>query len=180
MKMGLKEDLGTLLKEKGKSRESLQSAGKIISLSVSQTLNVKQDEIAILLLTSTQSTLKFIWPPPLFDSNAALPADYQSAFASSVLKTMKGKVDNKVSESKHLKFFENVKGLETSGIPIQKMIGVPLIHEGKGVGVLEVSRKGKSPEAAGPNFTAEDGQKLVALAKDFVPFLVAMIPDPFF
>ncbi|NMB98813.1 MAG: hypothetical protein GYA35_00860 [Thermoanaerobaculaceae bacterium] len=178
--MGLKEDLENILKESGRSRDSLKSAGRIISKFVSESLKVKQDEIAILLLTSTQSTLKFIWPSPLFDSNAALPANYQSAFASSVLKTLKGKVDNKVAESKHLKFFENVKGLETSGIPIQKMIGVPLIYEGKGIGVLEVSRKGRTAETAGPNFTADDGQKLVAIAKEFVPIVVAMIPDPFF
>lgn len=178
--MGVKEDLEAVLKETGRSRESLKSAGQIISKYISDSLKVKPDEVAILLLTSTQSTLKFIWPPPLFDSNAALPADYQNAFASSVLKTMKGKVDNKVAESKHLKFFENVKGLETSGLSVQKMIGVPLIYEGKGLGVLEVTRKGKTAQEAGPNFTADDGQKLVAIAKEFVPLIAGMIPDPFF
>lgn len=178
--MGLKEELEAIFKESAKSRDSLKAAGKVISKFISEIINVKQDEVAILLLTSTESTLKFIWPLPLFDSNAALPANYQSAFASSVLKTMKGKVDNKVAESKHLKFFENVKGLETSGLSIQKMIGVPLMLEGKCIGVLEVSRKGRTAESAGPNFTAEDGQKLVAIAKEFVPIIFKMIPDPFF
>lgn len=178
--MGLKEELEAILNESGKSRDSLKAAGKVISKFISEIIKVKQDEVAILLLTSTESTLKFIWPPPLFDSNAALPATYQSAFASSVLKTMKGKVDNKVAESRHLKFFENVKGLETSGLSIQKMIGVPLILNEKCIGVLEVSRKGRTAESAGPNFTAEDGQKLVAVTKEFVPIIFKMIPDLFF
>jgi len=178
--MGIKEDIKAISKSKGRGREGLAEAAKLVSAAVSKTVSVKAEEVAVLLLTTTGNTMKFIWPLPLFESNAALPSDYQNAFASSVLKTMKGKVDNKVSESKHLKFFENVKGLETSGVPIQKMIAVPLVHEQKAIGVLEVSRKGKNPDAAGPNFTPEDGQKLVALVKEFVPALVELIPDPFF
>ena len=178
--MGIKEDIKAVSKEKGRSKEGLGEAGEIIAGAVAKAVSVKNDEVALLILTTTGNTMRFIWPPPLFESNAALPADYQNAFASSVLKTMKGKVDNKVSESKHLKFFENVKGMETSGVPIQKMIAVPLVHEQKAVGVLEVSRKGKTPDSAGPSFTPEDGQKLVALAKEFVPALIEIIPNPFF
>lgn len=178
--MGIKEDVKAISKEKGRGREALGQAAKIIAAAVSKAVSVKSDEVAMLLLTTSGNTMKFIWPPPLFESNAALPAEYQNAFASSVLKTMKGKVDNKVSESKHLKFFENVKGMETSGVPIQKMIAVPMVFEQKAIGVLEVSRKGNNPDAAGPNFTPEDGQKLVGLVKEFVPPLVELIPNPFF
>lgn len=178
--MGIKDELQKISKEAGKGREGLELAGKAIAEAASKAVGVKTDEVAILLLTTSGNTIKFIWPQPLFESNAALPADYRNAFASSVLKTMKGKVDNKVAESRHLKFFENVKGLETSGQSIQKMIAVPLVHEQKAVGVLEVSRKGKNADAAGANFTSEDGQKLVALAKEFIPKLVELIPNPFF
>jgi hypothetical protein len=178
--MGLKDDIKKIAKEAGKGKDGLSQAARAIAEAVGQSIAVKSDEVAILLLTTSGNTMKFIWPAPLYESNAALPADYQNAFASSVLKTMKGKVDNKVSESKHLRFFENVKGLETSGVPIQKMIAVPLVHEQKAIGVLEVSRKGKTPDAVGPNFTPEDGQKLVALAKEFIPALIELIPNPFF
>jgi hypothetical protein len=178
--MGIKEEIKSISKERGKGKEGLAEAAKVIAGAVSKAVSVKSDEVALLLLTTSGNTMKFIWPPPLFEGNAALPADYQNAFASSVLKTMKGKVDNKVSESKHLKFFENIKGLETSGVPIQKMIAVPLVFEQKAVGVLEVSRKAKTPEAAGANFTPEDGQKLVTLAKEFLPSLLELVPDPFF
>jgi len=178
--MGIKEDIKAISKEKGRGREGLSQAAKMIAAAISKAVSVKNDEVAMLLLTTSGNTMKFIWPPPLFESNAALPAEYQNSFASSVLKTMKGKVDNKVSESKHLKFFENVKGMETSGVPIQKMIAVPMVFEQKAIGVLEVSRKGHNPDAAGPNFTPEDGQKLVGLVKEFVPPLVELIPNPFF
>lgn len=178
--MELKEKLLKIYNEKGNGNESLLEAGKIIAEEVSKAIGVKSDEVAIILATTTGNTLKFIYPPPLFESNSAFPADYKNSFASSVFKTMKGKVDNKIYEMKHLKFYENVKGLETSGVPIQKMIGVPIVYESKPIGVIEASRKGVNPDASGPNFTAEDGQKLVALCKEFASILYSMIPNPFF
>ncbi len=178
--MGLKENLLKIYNEKGKGRESLSEAGACIAEAVAKEIGVKADEVAILLVTTSGTTLKFIFPKPFFESNSAFPSDYKNSFASSVFKTMKGKVDNKISDSKHLKFYESIKGLETSGTQIQKMIGVPILYENKPIGVLEVSRKGLNPESAGPNFTAEDGQKLLTVCKEFASILYSMIPDPFF
>lgn len=178
--MEIKKELEKILKEFKKGRDALKRAGEVIAEHIAENLNVKKDEVAILLLTSTGTVLKFIHPVPLFEGNAAFPADYKSSFASSVLKSMKGKVDNRISESKHLKFYENVKGLDTSGLPIQKMIAVPITYEGKAIGVIEVSRKGNSLDSAGPNFTAEDGQKLVIISKEIAPYIIEIMPEPFF
>jgi hypothetical protein len=47
---------------------------------------------------------------------------------------------------------------------IQKLISAPVVGPNGTVGVIQVSRKGRSAPAAGPDFTAADLQKLVAAA----------------
>lgn len=84
-----------------------------------------------------------------------------------------------MSESKHLRFYENVKGLETSGLPIQKMLALPLVSGTTPIGVVEVSRKGKSPSESGPNFTPQDAQTVVGICKLAAPILSKLVPDPF-
>ena len=177
--MTLSERLIEIHGAKGASKESLIEAGRIIGAAIAEKLNVKPEEVAVLVLTTSGKTLKFIWPSPLSKSNSVLPADHKNAVASAVLSTRKGKVDNKVSESKHLKFFENVRGMETSGVPIQKMVALPMMNGPKPIGVLEVSRKGRTPDAAGPDFTPEDAQALVSISREVAPLLDKMTPDPY-
>ncbi len=177
--MGLKEQLHVIKEKQGAGKASLEEGVRAVVDAVARALKIKPDEVALLLVTTTGNTLKFVWPTQLYSANAVLPVGHKNAMASAVLQTRKGKVDNKMAESRHLKFFENVKGMDTSGVPIQKMIALPLMQGTNAVGVLEVSRKGKTPEAAGPNFTPEDAQALLALAKEFTPGLAALVPDPF-
>ncbi len=177
--MGLKEDLQGIFQEKKASKEALEAAAEVLATAIAEKLAVIPEEVAILVLTTTQKSLKFIWPPPLFKSGSVLPVSHKSAIAATVLSTRKGKVDNKISESKHLRFFENIRGMETSGLPIQKMVALPLMVAGRPIGVLEISRKGRTPEAAGPDFTAQDAQTLVGLSREATPLLAKMIPDPF-
>jgi hypothetical protein len=69
--------------------------------------------------------------------------------------------------------------MQTSKLPIQKMVALPLFSGDKKLGVVEVSRKGKTPEEAGPNFTPEDAQALVVLCKEASPLMAQLIPEPF-
>jgi len=177
--MDVKAELQQLVSSKGASKAGLEEGAKIMATAIAEGLKTKPDEVAILLLTSTRESLKFVWPPALFQSLSAFPANHKFAFASSILATLKGKVDNKIAESKHLKFFENVKGMETSGMPIQKMVALPIMNGPTPLGVVEVSRKGKSLEEAGPNFTPQDAQDLVAICKACAPLLSQLVPDPF-
>src|SRR6266436_2728384 len=48
---------------------------------------------------------------------------------------------------------------------IQKMISAPILMDGKVIGVIQVSRKGANPHSAGPDFTAADLGKILALCK---------------
>ncbi len=175
--MGIKDQLQAIQTAHGASKEGLKQGAKVLAEAIAARLHVKPDEVAIMVLNTSGQTLLFVWPPPLFESGAAFPAAHKTAMASTVLASLKGKVDNKVSESKHLKFYELVKGLETSKLPIQKMVALPLYLGDKKLGVVEVSRKGMTPEEAGPNFTPEDAQALVLLCRDAAPALDRLLPD---
>lgn len=177
--MVVKERLQEILDQKGPGKPGLEAGCEALAQAIADAIQVRPDEVAILLLTSSRETLKFVWPRALYESRSAFPASHKYAFASGILSTMKGKVDNKLSESKHLKFFENVKGLETSGMPIQKMLALPLVAGPTPIGVVEVSRKGKSAAEAGPNFTPQDAQTLVGVCRAAAPILVKLVPDPF-
>lgn len=177
--MDAQNRLKGIAEQKGPSKEGLAEGAGVFAQAVGEELNVKDDEVAVLILTSSGQTLKFVWPPLLAKSLAAFPAGHKGAFATSVLTTLKGKVDNKLSASKHLRFYESVKGAEMTGLPIQRMIAVPLVHDDRAIGVIEVSRKGKTPDEAGPAFTQEDARKLLAVCKAFTPALAALVPQPF-
>jgi hypothetical protein len=178
--MDVKEQLEKIARDRGASEAGLEAGAKAFALGICEALQVKPEEVAILLLTSTEQSLKFVWPPALSHGNAVFPANHKNAVASGVLATMRGKVDNRLAESKHLKFYENIRGMECSGLPIQKMVALPMVAGERAVGVLEVSRKGKTPEESGPNFTSQDAQLLVGLCKACVPLLAQLIPKPFF
>lgn len=177
--MGMTEKIQAILASKGASKETLRDGAGVLAEAIADALLVKKEEVAILVLTTSGQTLRFMWPPALYESLAAFPANHKNAIASHVLSTMKGKVDNKLSESKHLRFYENVKGMETSKLPIQKMVALPLVAGSRTLGVVEVSRKGRTPEDAGANFSPEDAQRLVALCKEAAPLLAQLVPAPF-
>jgi hypothetical protein len=48
---------------------------------------------------------------------------------------------------------------------IQKLISAPILSGEKVVGVIQVSRKGANPSLAGPDFSADDLGKVLALCK---------------
>lgn len=177
--MSVSDSLKAILDKEGAGKEGLAKAAKVIAEAIAASLKVKTEEVAILLLTSSGQTLKFVWPPQLAGGLAAFPVTHKSAIASTVLATMKGKVDNKLAESRHLKFFENVKGMETSKVPIQKMVALPLFVGDQKLGVVEVSRKGHTPEEAGPNFSPQDAQALLGICKECSPILAKLLPQPF-
>lgn len=177
--MDVKVRLQEILDRQGPSKAGLEEGVRVTADVIAEALKVKPDEVAILLLTSSRQTLKFVWPPALSKSLSAFPATHKYAFASTILSTLKGKVDNKIAESKHLRFFENVKGMETSGVPIQKMVALPIMDGATPIGVVEVSRKGRTLQETGPNFTPQDAQALVGVCKSAAPYLSKLVPEPF-
>ena len=85
---------------------------------------------------------------------------------------------NNVPMVKHVAFFESVK-LRDRAVPIQKMITVPILHDGEPVGVAQVSRKGETAAEAGPDFTPADASKAQEIFESVAPLLVKALPEKF-
>jgi predicted transcriptional regulator len=60
---------------------------------------------------------------------------------------------------------------------IQKIISAPILADGKVIGVIQVSRKAASLAEAGPDFTAVELGKLLALCKPLGKLLQLVTKD---
>src|SRR5205814_10706667 len=112
------------------------------------------DEVAILLLTADGRHLRFVSPRQFADLGS-IPVTKRDSIAVNILGRKTGEALNNVPQVKHVAFFESVK-LRDRPVPIQKMITVPILNGADAVGVAQISRKGESANAAGPDFSGAD------------------------
>ncbi len=127
------------------------------------------------LLRVEEQTLRFVHPPEL-QSAGFIPLT-SSAIAA---KTAVGKIPeifNQFASIPHHTFFEKVKLNEkdqnaSDPQTIQKMMTAPILDESnETIGVVQVSRKGITPAAAGADFTEDDLDTLERAARR-IAFLV--------
>ena len=135
------------------------------------------DEVAILMVTSDAKHLRFAAPRKFADLGT-IPVTKRDSIAVNILGRMTGEAMNNVPMVKHVAFFESVK-IRDRVAPIQKMITVPIVHDGEAVGVAQISRKGENPAEAGPDFTPGDLKKAQELFEAVGPYLAATRPDRF-
>jgi len=155
----------------------LDMAERIVK-SVSIEFGAKNDEVAILVLTSDQKHLRFAAPRKFADLGT-IPVSKRDSIAVNVLARKSGEAMNNVPMVKHVSFFESVRIKDRPAVPIQKMITVPILLRGEVVGVAQVSRKGDSPAEAGPDFTQADVAKAENLFSKISPYLVEARPERF-
>jgi hypothetical protein len=155
----------------------LDMAERIVK-SVSIEFGARNDEVAILVLTSDQRHLRFAAPRKFADLGT-IPISKRDSIAVNVLARKSGEAMNNVPMVKHVSFFESVKIRDRPAVPIQKMITVPILLRGEVVGVAQVSRKGDSAAEAGPDFTQSDVDKAQDLFSKISPYLVEARPERF-
>jgi len=155
----------------------LDMAERIVK-SVSIEFGAKNDEVAILVLTSDQKHLRFAAPRKFADLGT-IPVSKRDSIAVNVLARKSGEAMNNVPTVKHVSFFESVRIKDRPAVPIQKMITVPILLQGEAVGVAQVSRKGDTPAQAGPDFTSADVSKAQDLFARISPYLVEARPERF-
>jgi hypothetical protein len=127
--------------------------------------SVKQDEVAILELAPSGGTLSFLHPARL-RKVGSIPMSTTNSLAVRTVREKRPEMINNFPAQKHPTVFESV-ALDVEGAephPIQKIMSVPLLVDGKAVGAIQISRKGKSPTTAGPDFTIRDLTTLVSTA----------------
>jgi hypothetical protein len=133
-----------------------------ICVAVARIFRVRETEVALLELCGT--LLNFVYPAEL-KTAGAIPLS-SSAVAARTARTREAELSNGFTQVKHFSIFELVK-LGDTGLDaqvIQKMMSAPVVaRDGKVIGVIQISRKAPRLEAAGPDFTPEDLEKLQAV-----------------
>jgi hypothetical protein len=146
-----------------------QGDGSQVSLAsvaekIAKNLGVRNDEVGILAVSTRWRHLYFLVPEAL-KKVGFIPLSSNSALAARTARDSRPEIENNFPAARHATVFEGVK---TSGEPaeaIQKMISAPILFDGKVIGVIQVSRKGANPASAGPDFTADDLGKILAICK---------------
>jgi len=131
---------------------------------IAKNLGVKTDEVAILAMSTRWRHLHFLVPEAL-KKVGFIPLSSNSALAARTARENRPDIENSFAVARHATVFEGVKIFGEPTAAIQKIISAPILLDGKVIGVLQVSRKGENPASAGPDFTADDLGRVVALCK---------------
>ncbi len=152
--------------EAGSAQPSLPAiAGKIAKV-----IGVRDEEVAILAVSKRWKHLHFLVPEAL-KSVGFIPLSSNSALAAKTVRESRPEIDNNLSAARHAVVFENIKLSGESLDPIHKIISAPILFDSRVVGVIQVSRKGRSSATAGTDFTAEHLGNLLALCKPLGKFV---------
>ena len=144
--------------------ESLDIPLVEIGEKIAKQLGVKTDELAILGVSHRWRHLHFLVPAAL-KNVGFIPLTSNSALAAKTARDSRPEINNNFTVVRHASVFEGVRTATTSGEAIQKIVSAPILCEGKVVGVMQVSRKGINVNEAGPDFTADDLGKVLALCR---------------
>ena len=138
---------------------------------IGKNFGVETHEIAILGLTPDERSLRFLAPSNLRPVGQ-IPLSSANALAARTVREGRPEVINHFYAVPHASVFEGVPITEDHrGDPIQKIMSAPVIVSHKVIGVVQVSRKGKTPADAGPDFTFPDLRALAAISDALVPCL---------
>lgn len=135
----------------------------VLSERIARSLGVRPGEVAILGVSERWKHLRFLVPESL--KSGYIPLSSTSALAARTARDGRPEIINNFSAVRHASVFEGVKVGDESAEVIQKIMSAPVVSGGKVVGVIQICRKGPSPPLAGPDFTADDLGKVLALAK---------------
>lgn len=142
-----------------------------IAAELAKTFTVQGGEVGIMRVE--RQNLIFSYPAKLHNVGS-IPLNTIGSVAARTATAKRAEVINNFAQTKHTSVFEAVE-LESrqhqvgekhdhSVHMIQKLMSVPVVTPAGVVGVIQISRKGPSAPASGPDFTAADLQKLVGVA----------------
>ena len=135
-----------------------------IAEKIARIVGVRKEEVAILAVSTRWKHLHFLVPEAL-KNVGFIPLNSTWSLAAKTVRESRPEIDNNFSSTRHPLVFEGIKiNGETPEI-IQKLISAPILIDGKVIGVIQISRKGKNATSVGPDFTSDDLGNLLALCK---------------
>jgi GAF domain-containing protein len=141
---------------------------------IAQAFGAKKDEVAILHLSPDGKMLSFLFPVKLAKIGA-IPLTTTHSLATKTIRDRRGEIVNNFSVYKHPTVFEAVDLSEQEkAAPIQKIVSAPMLSEGRVVGVIQISRKGRASDVIGPDFTPRDLAELNAVGTILGQYLAAL------
>ena len=156
------ERLANALENSG--AEPAEFSMETIGERIAKHIGVRTDEVAILGLSNRWRHLHFLVPQAL-KNVGFIPLSSNSALAARTARESRPEINNSFASVRHASVFEGVRSATTTGEAIQKIISVPILCDGKVVGVMQVSRKGLNALEAGADFTSDDLGKVLALCR---------------
>ncbi|HKS82722.1 MAG TPA: GAF domain-containing protein [Candidatus Acidoferrales bacterium] len=170
----LKKHIGEVIRE--------SDAGETVHLKrvvelISKNFAVQSHEVAILALATDTRFLRFVQPENL-RTVGQIPLSSTVALASRTVREKRPEIVNHFSFVPHASVFEAVPIADDQrGEPIQKIMSSPITFNNKVVGVIQVSRKGKTAAEAGPDFTHPELRELKGIADILAPCIVHCVRE---
>ena len=142
-----------------------------------QAFKGRKDEVALLQVSPEGRMISFLFPTK-FQKIGAIPLTSSHSLAAKTVREKRGEIVNNFSVYKHPTVFESIDvSAAEKATPIQKIVSSPMIVDGKVVGVIQLSRKGKPGDRIGPDFTPSDLTELNT-AGTIVGKFIATMPAP--
>jgi len=131
---------------------------------------VKSDEVAILAVTGKGKHLRFLVPEKL-KAVGSIPVNSTTALVARTVRERRPDILNQFAGSRHASVFEGVPLGRRDGEMIQKIMSAPIISGEKVVGVVQISRKGRTQQEAGTDFGSGDLRTLQGLTPTLAQFV---------
>jgi GAF domain-containing protein len=147
-------------------QERLETIAKVLA----SAFGLKPDEVAVFSHDEAYTSLNFVWPPALAASGS-VPLAARNSLVARTANSRRAVINNSFASTPHLFIFEASQNEASRGLPIQKILSLPLVDGDRLAGVIQLSRKGADPNAAGPDFTTADMTLLGQMAPVIVKHL---------
>jgi GAF domain-containing protein len=174
----LKENFKALQQEEKDKNKAFKKFLNLLSDFLQKSFGLEEDEVSILITDKKESIISFVKPDYLVNSGM-IPLTSQDSVAAQALNNSKAKVLNHIKKKRHSSIFEYVKHPAKTVYPVQKLMAVPLLFNGKKYGVIEMMRKGLTPSDSGQDWTEDDLKKMVEIVKEIASFFAFFKPEDY-
>src|SRR6201982_1002863 len=168
------EILASSLKSGDASNQQLSISA--VAERIAKSLHVKSDEVAILAVSEKWRHLYFLVPEALRNVGH-IPLSSTSALAARTVRDSRPEIMNNFSTVRHASVFEGVKAETLNAGATQRIISAPILADGRVIGVIQISRKAATVSEAGPEFSADDLGKLLAICKPLGQLMRHVVKD---